>query len=87
MTADAGLPLIAVEQALLEVVMDARPDRLTLPELTLRMAADPHDQGEVETVAEAARELRRDGLFRYRNDDKVIELTRAAIRAYEILTR
>lgn len=82
-----SLPLIAVEQALIEVVMDAHPARLTIPELTQRVAVDPHDQDEAETIAEAARELRRDGLLRYRNDDRVIEPTRAAVRAYAILTR
>lgn len=82
-----SLPLIAVEQALFEVVMEAHPARLTIPELTLRMAADPLDRGEAETVREAARELRRDGLLRYRNDDEAIEPTRAAVRAYAILTR
>lgn len=82
-----SLPSIAVEQALIEVVMEAHPARLTIPELTLRMAADPHDRREAETVREAAHELRRDGLLRYRNDDQAIEPTRAAIRAYALLTR
>jgi hypothetical protein len=76
-----------VEEALFVEAVDLHPLRLTIPELSLKIAANPHDGREMETIAEAIRELRRCGLFRYRNDDEVVEPTQAALRAFELLAR
>ena len=75
-----------VEHALLGVTINLHPTHLTTSELSLRIAAKPHDSREMETIAEAIRELRRCGLFRYRDDDEVVEPTQAALRAFLLLT-
>ena len=91
MTADSAISPnyqpAQVERAVLGVAVDLHPARLTITELSLRVAANPHDGREMETIAEAIRELRRCGLFRYRNDDEVVEPTQAAYRAFVLLTR
>ena len=91
MTIDAAISPnyqpVQVEHALLGVAVDLHPARLTIAELSLRVAAKPHDGREMETIAEAIRELRRCGLFRYRDDDEVVEPTQAALRAFALLTR
>lgn len=74
-----------VERAVLEEVMEQHPARLTVGELALRIVADPEDSLEVETATHAAWDLRRSGLVRYRNDDQVVELTHAALRAFALL--
>jgi hypothetical protein len=76
-----------VEAALLVEAVNQHPARLRIDELSLKVAADPHDSREIETIAEAILELRRCGLFRYRNDDEVVEPTQAAIHAFDLLAR
>jgi hypothetical protein len=76
-----------VEDALLGVAVNLHPARLTIHELSLKVATDPHDGEEIETITEAIRELRRCGLFRYRNDDEVVEPTQAALHAFDLLAR
>ena len=76
-----------VEQALLHVAVDLHPARLTVSELSLMLATNPHDPDEIEVIEEAARNLRRCGLFRYRNDDEVVEPTQAAFHAFALLAR
>lgn len=74
-----------VEQLILEEAIELYPQRLTVGELSLRIVADPDDGLEVETAIHAIRDLRRSGLFRYRNDDQVVEPTHAALRAAQLL--
>lgn len=74
-----------VERAVLEEVIELYPQRLTTPELAMRIVADPDDRQELETVTHAVRELRRSGLLRYRNDDELVEPTHAAVRAHRLL--
>jgi len=91
MTSDITTPPVyrpkLVEDALLGAAVDLHPARLTIPELSLKVAANPHDGREMETITEAIRELRRCGLFRYRDDDEIVEPTQAALRAFELLAR
>ncbi len=76
----------ARERAVLEEVVELHPERLTIPELILRVAIDPDDAARAEMIRQAARELRRSGLIRYRDDDELVEPTHAAIRAFLLLT-
>jgi hypothetical protein len=76
-----------VEHVLLEVAVDLHPICLTVPELSLRIAANPDDEKEIGTIADAVHELRRCRLFRYRDDGEAVEPTQAALRAVELLTR
>lgn len=46
---------------------------------------DPEDELEVETIEHAIRSLRGSGLLRYRNDDRVVEPTHAALCAAALL--
>jgi hypothetical protein len=74
-----------VEQLILEEAIELHPQRLTVGELSARIVADPEDWLEVETAGNAIQELRRSGLFRFRNDDEIVEPTHAAFRIYELL--
>ena len=74
------------ERTILEEVIELAPGRLTLAELVLRLAQDPESAGEADEIRRGARELRRSGLIRYRNDDELLEATHAAIAAYRLLT-
>ena len=76
-----------VEQALLEIAVELHPVCLTAPELSLRIASNPNDDREIGVIVEAIRELRRCRLFRYRRYSKVVEPTKAALRAVARLTR
>jgi hypothetical protein len=78
--------LAIVGQVILVEVVERHPARLTVDELALRIVSDPDDEREVETATEAVRDLRRACLVRYRNDDKLVEPTQAALRAHELLT-
>ncbi len=73
-----------VAQVILEEAIELYPQRLTVGELSLRIVSDPDDGREVETASEAICDLRRSGLFRYRNDDQVVEPTHAAFSAAAI---
>lgn len=89
MNTDASTPpkynLALVARVILEEAVELRPQRLTVGELTLRIVADPDDSREVETATQAIHDLRRSGLFRFRNDDLVVEPTQAALCAYSLL--
>jgi hypothetical protein len=89
-TTGAAVPpkynLALVKQVVLDDVIELYPQRLTVAELALRIVSDPDDSREVEIVAEAIRDLRRSGLFRYRNHDQVVEPTHAALEAHALLT-
>lgn len=74
-----------VERVVLEEAIDLHPQRLTAPELALRIVTNPDDRMEMETAIQAIRELRRSGLLRYRDDDEVVEPTPSALRAHALL--
>lgn len=59
---------------------------LTIAELILRIAHDPDDETAKDKIRNATRDLRRDGVVRYREDDEIVTATRPAIRMYELLT-
>lgn len=73
-----------VERAILEVVIDLHPASLTMAELSSTIAGDLGDPREVETIADAIRNLRRSDLLRNRGDDRVAP-TQAALRAAALL--
>ncbi|HEY8808495.1 MAG TPA: hypothetical protein VIM28_00615, partial [Solirubrobacterales bacterium] len=75
-----------LERTILEEVVELHPECLTIPELILRIASDPEDGVKEERIRHATRELRRSGLFRYRNGDELVEPTHAALRAFSLLT-
>jgi hypothetical protein len=74
-----------VEQVVLEEAVEQHPVRLTIAELTLRIAANPDDRSEVKTIEQAIWELRRSGLVRYRDGEEVVEPTYTALRAASLL--
>jgi hypothetical protein len=73
-----------VESVLLEVAAELHPRHLTARELSLRIVSDPGDGREVETAAQAIRNLRKLGLFCDR-DDEIVRPTPAALRAVALL--
>ena len=73
-----------VEAVFLEVAAELHPQHLTATDLSLRIVGHPDDGREVETAAEAIRNLREFGLFRLR-DDEIVEPTPAALRAHALL--
>jgi hypothetical protein len=75
-----------VAQVILFELIEHHPIRLTIDELALRIVADPDDSREVETARHAIRDLRRACLVRYRNDDRLVEPTQAALCAYALFT-
>jgi hypothetical protein len=75
-----------LERTVLHEIVELHPERLTLPELILRIARDPGDEAAKERVRIAARDLRRSGLARYRDDDELVEPTHAALRAFVLFT-
>lgn len=77
---------LELERTVLTEVVQLHPELLTIPELILRIASDPQDESMREKIRQAARELRRSGLARFRDEDEVVEPTHAAIRANELLT-
>jgi hypothetical protein len=77
--------LAAVESAALEMAIELHPQRLTARELSLRMVRNRDDNKEVETAAEAIRNLREFGLFADR-DDEIVEPTPAGLRACALFT-
>ena len=89
MTSNADTPprydLALVAQVILEEAIDIAPQHLTVSELSRRIVADPDDSREMETAAQAIRDLRRSGLFCYSDDDQVVKPTPAALLAYELL--
>jgi len=89
-TVDSAHPAIydpeIVAQVIFLEVIEHHPTRLTMDELTQRIVTDPDDRCQVETAMEALCDLRRACLVRYRNDDRVVEPTQAALRAHDLLT-
>ena len=75
-----------VGRAVLLAVVDLHPVHLTVPELSLRIAADPDDSREVATIANAADDLSGSGLVRQGRDNQCIEPTLAAVRAVALLS-
>ncbi len=78
-------PEIVARVILIEII-EQHPLRLTVDELALRIVRDPDDGDEFETATNAVRDLRRAGVVRYRNDDRLVGPTQAAMRTYELLT-
>lgn len=84
---DRDLPkynIAIVEAVILEVAAELHPRNLTVRELSLEIVSDAEDRREVETAAQAIRNLREFGLFRDR-DDELVELTQSALRAAALL--
>ena len=73
-----------VERAILEVVIDLHPASLTAAELSMRIAGDPKDRREIDTITCAVRDLRGSGLLQDGHDERV-EPTPAALRAASLL--
>lgn len=90
MSTDVGIPPkydpVKVGQSLLFEVIEQHPAQLTVEELALRIVTDPDDSKEVMTATRVIRDLRRSGLFLYRDDDEIVEPTPAALHAYALLT-
>lgn len=78
-------PEIVAQVIFIEAV-EHHPLRLTVDELATRIVSDPADSREVEAATDAVRDLRRACLVRYRNDDKLVEVTQAGLRAHALLT-
>jgi hypothetical protein len=74
-----------VEAVILEVAAELHPQNLTAKELALRIVWDPDDSREVETAAQAIRNLREFGLFANGNGETVMP-TPAGLRAVALLT-
>ncbi len=74
-----------VEAAILKLAAELHPQRLTAKELAGELITKPKDIREVDTAAEAIRNLREFGLL-CEHDDETIELTKAALHAVTLLT-
>lgn len=74
-----------VEAVILEVAAELHPENLTARELSLKIINNPGDTREVETAAQAIRNLREFGLFTDRGDE-IVEPALAALRAVALLT-
>ena len=81
--AECDLPFTELERIAITEILQLYP--LTIPELIMRVALDPDDEATKDRIRVATRDLRRDGLVRYRDDDGVVIPTRAAIRMNELL--
>ncbi len=84
---DGDLPkydVAIVEAVILEIAAELHPRHLTARELSLEIVADAEDRREMETAAQAIRNLREFGLFRDR-EDELVELTQPALRAVALL--
>jgi hypothetical protein len=73
-----------VEAVILEVATEMHPRHLTARDLSLQIVSDPDDGREIQTAAEAIRNLRELDLLRVR-DDEIVEPTQAALRACALL--
>lgn len=74
-----------VEAVILEVAAELHPQHFSIPRLLAKIVADPEDEREIETGAQAIHNLREVGLFAERHDD-LVEPTPAAARAVKLLT-
>jgi hypothetical protein len=77
---------LELERTVLHEIVELHPERLTIPELILRIARDPRDEATGERVRIATRDLRRSGLVRYRDGNEIVEPTHAALRAFVLFT-
>lgn len=75
---------VQTEQSLLELILELHPEHLTADELVRELTQDGN-RSEANDVRDAIDSLRRSGLLRYL--DRVIEPTRAAVCAGELLSR
>ncbi len=73
-----------VEQAVLTIVIHVYPTCLTMAELLLRIAGDPRDRREIDTITSAVRDLEKSGLLQVGHDER-IEPTPATLRAVSLL--
>lgn len=73
-----------VEAVILEVVVELHPEHQSADGLLAKIVRHPDDTKEIQTGAQAIRNLREVGLFANRDDD-VVEPTRAALRACALL--
>jgi hypothetical protein len=73
-----------VEQAVLTIVIYVYPTCLTMAELLLRIAGDPKDRREIDTITCAVRDLEKSGLLQKGHDER-IEPTSATLRAVSLL--
>lgn len=74
-----------VEAVVLEIAAELHPEHLSARGLASKIVGDPTDRREVETAAQAIRNLREFGLFADR-DDEIVEPTPAGLRAVALLT-
>lgn len=74
-----------VEAVALQVAAELHPKRVTANELSLEIVSDPDDTREMQTAAQAIRNLGEFGLLTTR-DDEIVEPTTAALRAVALLT-
>lgn len=84
LTTSAKYNLPAVESAVLEMAVELHPQHLTPRELSLTIVRDRDDKREVETCAQAIRNLREFGLLSDRGDE-ILEPTQAALCAHALL--
>ncbi len=75
-----------VEQAVMEVVIEVHPALLTIAELLSRVAGDPQDRREIDTITCAVRDLKGWGLLE-EGQGKRVEPTPAALHLAALLLR
>jgi hypothetical protein len=73
-----------VEPVILQMGAELHPRHLTARELSLRIVTNPDDKREIETAAQAIRNLCEFGLFKDRADE-IVELTPTALHAVALL--
>lgn len=64
---------VELERTVLTEIAKLHPEQLTIAELILGLARDSDGKQAEEQIRNAARELRRSGLVRYRDDSEVVE--------------
>ncbi len=74
-----------IEAVILETAAELHPNHLSASDLTQRIVGDPRDEREVETIAQAIRNLREFGLLRDR-EDEIVEPTEPILHAIALLT-
>lgn len=73
-----------VEAAIIRTVVEVHPKHLSTGGLLLKIVSNPDDSREIDTGAQAIRNLREFGLFTHRADE-IVEPTPAALRAVALL--
>jgi hypothetical protein len=74
-----------VEGVVLKIAADLHPEHLSADGLSLRIVGNSDDDREIETAAQAIRNLREFDLLRDR-DDEIVEPTQTALRAVALLS-